>query len=275
MTLPSPAGSVSSPAVTLPNALRTVQERPIIEEYLRRQPELHIYELGDLDPEFWPRTRWWGWDDPLRALCLLYQSPEIPTLLCFTHQEDGRETQLLETLAPRLPARFYSHLSPELGEVVARYRHREDHGRHLKMALRDPSRLESADVEGVIPIGSPDLTELQRFYEAAYPDNWFDPRMLGVAPYFGIREGGRLVAVAGFHVVSPRYRVAALGNITTDPDHRGRGLARRATARLCRELLKSVDIIGLNVAADNAPAIACYRRLGFEVVAEFDEIAFS
>ena len=34
---------------------------------------------------------------------------------------------------------------------------------------------------------------------------------------------------------------------------------------------ETVDHIGLNVKADNAPALACYRRLGFEVAAEYGE----
>jgi ribosomal protein S18 acetylase RimI-like enzyme len=74
------------------------------------------------------------------------------------------------------------------------------------------------------------------------------------------------------HVYSARYRVAALGNITTHPGLRGRGLATAASARLCRELVQAgVDCIGLNVKADNTAALSCYRKLGFERVAEYGE----
>ena len=37
------------------------------------------------------------------------------------------------------------------------------------------------------------------------------------------------------------------------------------------ELQRTVDHIGLNVKADNAAAVACYRRLGFRPVAEYEE----
>jgi ribosomal protein S18 acetylase RimI-like enzyme len=80
-----------------------------------------------------------------------------------------------------------------------------------------------------------------------------------------------LVSVAGVHVVSLHYRVAALGNITTRPALRGRGYARRVTAHLCQSLAQRVDHIGLNVKADNAAALACYRRLGFQTIGQYEE----
>jgi predicted GNAT family acetyltransferase len=95
--------------------------------------------------------------------------------------------------------------------------------------------------------------------------------MVATGRYFGVREDGQLICIAGVHVYSPRYRVAALGNIVTHPAHRNRGHATRATARLCQALLDEVDHIGLNVKADNEAAIACYRKLGFEVVAPYGE----
>ena len=73
------------------------------------------------------------------------------------------------------------------------------------------------------------------------------------------------------HVFSPKYRVAAVGNVTTRPLSRGRGFATAATAAVCKNLFADVDIIGLNVRQDNATAIACYRKLGFDVVGEFEE----
>lgn len=43
------------------------------------------------------------------------------------------------------------------------------------------------------------------------------------------------------------------------------------TAALCRLLQVEIDVIGLNVRADNAPAIACYRGVGFEIRHAHDE----
>lgn len=97
--------------------------------------------------------------------------------------------------------------------------------------------------------------------------------MLHTAQYVCIRRDGSIVCTAGVHVYLPQYRVAALGNIATDPRYRKQGMCRRATAFLCRSLLNHVDTVGLNVKMDkdNVAAIACYQSLGFVAVAEHDE----
>jgi predicted GNAT family acetyltransferase len=115
------------------------------------------------------------------------------------------------------------------------------------------------------------LDEIMGLFETAYPDNFFEPRMLETKQYCGIRRSGELISVAGVHVYSTHYRVAALGNITTHPDYRGQGLGRILTAGLCKSLLNKIEHIGLNVKADNISAIKCYEKLGFEAVSSFGE----
>jgi predicted GNAT family acetyltransferase len=140
------------------------------------------------------------------------------------------------------------------------------------MGLTDRERLGGVDTSEAVALSEADADDLQAFYAASYPGNWFVPRMLETGFYYGVRRGGSLVSVAGVHVVSQRYRVAALGNITTRPDVRGQGLATIATTRLCQELLRAgIDHVGLNVKADNRAAIACYERLGFSLVASYGE----
>ena len=90
-----------------------------------------------------------------------------------------------------------------------------------------------------------------------------------------IFEGDRLVSAAGVHVFSPGRDVAALANIATLPDFRGRGFATATTARLSMSLLEHVNHLGLNVRADNVPAIRCYTNLGFETVASYIECSLT
>jgi predicted GNAT family acetyltransferase len=100
--------------------------------------------------------------------------------------------------------------------------------------------------------------------------------MLETGRYVGIRRDRELVCVAGVHVWSPTWRVAALGNVATLPAARGNGLATAACATLCRILLDDgIETISLNVRADNHAAIRAYEKLGFAHAADYDEVELS
>jgi ribosomal protein S18 acetylase RimI-like enzyme len=142
-------------------------------------------------------------------------------------------------------------------------------GHNRKMALAAP--VGGPVDDAVIRLGPADAGEAVAFYAASYPTGYFEPVNLERGPYVAIRDHRGIAAVAGVHVYSPARRVASLGNIATRPDARGRGLARRVTAALCRLLQDEIDVIGLNVRADNAVAIACYRGVGFEIRHAYDE----
>ncbi|MEM7348808.1 MAG: GNAT family N-acetyltransferase [Chloroflexota bacterium] len=178
---------------------------------------------------------------------------------------------LVEGIKPILPRRFYSHFSPNVIDVLGDDYELDSHGTYYKMGLNLPEKLADIDVSDVIALGVDDLAEVQQLYAESYPNNAFDPRMLETDCYYGVRHAGKLVAIAGIHVYSPTYRVAALGNITTHPSVRGQGLATAVTARLCQALQSAVDTIGLNVHSENKSALVCYQRLGFEQIATYEE----
>jgi GNAT superfamily N-acetyltransferase len=249
-----------------------LHDKKEIECFLRKNVDLNIYSLGDLDDLFWPYTIWYASKSgtAVRAVALLYIGQSLPTLLALS-DEDRSMPALLAAIAEFLPPRFYAHLSPGLESVFENGYQRQSHGSHYKMALRDEIAVTGYDCSGAVPLRIQDLDAIQEFYSRSYPGNWFDPRMLQTGQYFGLREAGGIASVAGIHVYSPEYRVAALGNVATLPSCRGQGLAKRVTARVCQSLLKDVRHIGANVKADNAAAIRCYRRLGFEIIARYEE----
>lgn len=252
-----------------------LSDRDSIEALLRRDVDLHLYEIGDLDDFFWPRTAWHGLIEggELREAALVYAAPDLPTVLALSRDPTSMRA-LLREMTPRLPDRFYAHLSPGLADELAPHFYATSHGKHAKMALRSTTAVEAVNTSEVALLSPADAPELLSLYESSYPGNWFDPRMLETGHYAGIRRGGELVSAAGVHVYSRRYRVAALGNITTRPDVRGRGLGAAVTAGLCKDLARSVDHIGLNVKSDNTSAITCYSKLGFEHVAVYEEMSF-
>ncbi|MEU8156094.1 GNAT family N-acetyltransferase [Micromonospora sp. NPDC048986] len=248
--------------------VRAEHDRMVLARLLGRDPVLHAYQLGDLDDFFWPYTSWYRRGD---QVALLYHGTDLPTLLAFAAPADTAALSvLLAQVAPVLPARLYAHLSPGLADALSGSFRLACGGRHHRMALTDPARLGSVAPAGVV-LETADLPQVRALYAQAYPGNWFDERMMQTGQYLGIRDGGAVVAVAGVHVFSPAYRVAALGNVTTHPRWRGRGLGASVVAALCARLRESVEHVTLNVKADNVAAVRLYERVGFTRVADYDE----
>jgi ribosomal protein S18 acetylase RimI-like enzyme len=250
-----------------------IHDRDELESFLRRDTFLHLYGLGDLDDAAWPFTTWHGVrrGGRLAAVILVYTRYESPVVLVLGQNDDGAIGELLRGAIPRLPQRFYAHLSPGLEDALTPHYSLTPHGEHRKMALAHPARLETVDVSNVVQLTPADAEDAKTLYREGYPGNHFRPSELDGKPYVGVRGSEGLIAIAGVHAYSERYGVAALGNITTHPDHRDKGYGKAVTARLCGLLRDRVRDIGLNVNADNTPAIACYRALGFEVAHTYSE----
>jgi predicted GNAT family acetyltransferase len=250
-----------------------LHDKTEIERYLRNDVHLNIYSIGDLDDFFWPYTTWYGFKsrERITAVVLIYAGLSLPTLVAISREADDAMAKLLNSIRHLLPSRFCAHLGMGLATVLDETYNLESHGEYYKMALIDKVLASGKDFPDVERLSRRDLNSIQALYKESYPGNWFDPRMLETNQYFGIREENRLVSIAGVHVYSPQYQVAALGNITTLPTHRNKGCGTRVTARLCRSLLDENIEIGLNVKADNKAAISCYRGLGFRLVASFEE----
>ena len=97
--------------------------------------------------------------------------------------------------------------------------------------------------------------------------------MLETGRYVGIRRDGELACVAGIHVWSPTWGVAALGNVATLPALRG-PVSRLRRARGCAACCSTTGStsISLNVRSDNAAAIRAYEKLGFAHAADYVEV---
>ena len=245
-----------------------------IETFLRKNVFLNIYSLGDLDDFFRPYTNWYGLTNTtgIKAMVLVYTGGSLSCLHALTEGENIHYMEeLLQSLIPIFPERFYAHLSLGLEGALGKHYTLKSHGEHYKMALTRKSLLSRIDTSEVTALSMSDLDEIVSLFQAAYPENWFDPRLLDTNQYYGVRVSGKLVSLAGVHVYSRRYRVAALGNITTHPEYRDKGYGTAVTARVCKSLLRETDHVGLNVNVDNTSAIRCYEKLGFEAVDSYGE----
>ncbi len=253
-------------------SLQEIRQKSLLAVFLRSHPALYLYHLGDLDDFYWPQTSWFGWveNQNLEAVLLVYKAfrPHIALTLAAPEHEMAMR-KLLAAAVPRLPDPVYFHISPGLTASVEQAFAVVSHGLHLRMRLANP--LSVLHNPSAVPLSPADLPAIQQLLAQANPENAFDPALLPTGHFFGIWEDGYLASMAGIHVHSPEYRVAALGSVATLPAHRGKGLARQTTAAVIHSLLPSTDEIGLNVRADNTPAVRLYQSLGFSKEASYYE----
>jgi ribosomal protein S18 acetylase RimI-like enzyme len=262
-----------------PLEIETLAEHAPIERFLRRSAAAQIYALADLDPAFWPDTRWFathGSDGEIDAFCLVLEKLALPIVYAVAPPRDRATLDLVHALVPQLPRRFFVNFPYGSAGDFSSTHEIAAHGEYLKMSLADPSALDAFERPGIERLGPQHLAEIDEFYtKRAFRDDerrgFFAPYMLDMFPWFGVREHGELVSLAGVHVFSQQFGVAALGNVATAPARRGRGLARAVCARLARELSARVPLVGLNVAAKNVAAIRCYHSLGFRAVMRYEE----
>ena len=81
-------------------------------------------------------------------------------------------------------------------------------------------------------------------------------------PYYGLREEGRLIAMAGERM-RPAPGLAELSGVCTAPDRQGRGLAGRMIRRVLAGFQERGDTPFLHSYATNTHAIRLYESLGF------------
>lgn len=122
-----------------------------------------------------------------------------------------------------------------------------------------------------VPLDSSQISTVNRLYSRGV-GAILTRTLMNEGRYFGIFHQRTLVAVAGTHFIAPRYEIAAVGNVFTHPDYRGRGLAKACTSAVTASLLNDCPDVVLNVNAVNEPARRAYRRLGYEEYCPFIEV---
>ena len=251
--------------------VEVLHTKSTILKFLKENPALQIYAIGDLDDFFWPKTIWYSLKDKeaIQAIALIYIGMDTPTLLAFHNGESDYSSILIQKIKNYLPATFYAHLSSGLLDTFKVNSTIHHYGLNYKMVLN--KKVEKPQNDNIRQLNNNNLDIIEAFFAIAYPKNWFDSRMLETGKYYGYFIDDTLVGIAGIHVFSAIYKVAALGNIATHPAYRGQGIAYKVVSALCYDLQHCVETIGLNVNSENTHAIKCYEKIGFEIIGTYDE----
>ncbi|AUW59932.1 GNAT family N-acetyltransferase [Sphingobium sp. SCG-1] len=89
----------------------------------------------------------------------------------------------------------------------------------------------------------------------------FAARTYQLGRFLGVKEGGRLVAMAGERMRLPGY--AEVSGVCTHPDHRGKGYAAALMRAVAQNMLALGETPFLHCYASNLSAIRLYESLGF------------
>jgi len=225
------------------------------------------YSLADLAPAHraWTRIALARrGNGAAEAACLFYRHPAFNSLI-----PDGDLAGVAAILADAARAA----LLPDTTYILAREPHLvalerpyalHDRSAMCRMAIdRHTFRPPADHPRGLRRLASDDTTALGALY-AHYPASTFTPDQLAHGVFYGVGHAERLLAAAGTHVVAAEFGIAAVGNVFTLPEARGRGYGAATTAGVVGALLDGpCDEVILNVVAANTVARAIYARLGF------------
>ncbi|MGZ6269686.1 MAG: GNAT family N-acetyltransferase [Candidatus Limnocylindrales bacterium] len=246
--------------------VRSVTDRELLRRFLEGDRLYAAYAICDLEDGEFGRTRWsmaFDGETPV-ALVLEYSGPS-PQPVFFMGEPRGLEAILRETVRPRTA--YVAARTEHLPAIASQYR--VEPGPAMVRMWVDRARFRPFpdEVQRILPV---EVSDLNRLYGLGFAA-WLPSSAISEGVYFGIRLRGQLVSAAGTHVISGSGRLGVVGNVMTHADFRGRGYATAVTGAVTAELLRRCDQVVLNVRADNAPALAAYRRLGYLEHVRFEE----
>jgi len=296
--------------------VKNLRDSEEILSFLQQDRLYAAYAIGDLEPSLFARCQWFGAEDDgkTQALALLFTGLHPHAL--FTMGDDAGVAAILDSAlrlgsGQALQSKLaYFTSRPEHLTVLEAFYDLDEVEQMLRMVITSadfrpvlsPPVLSVAEgPKGHVPgpairLNPTHLDQLLELYRLG-GGSAFAPYQLRDGVYYGIEVSGQLVSVAGTHLVSPTFGVAAVGNIFTRPNHRRRGYATACTSHVVEELLvlrrdsgeplglssgrrlsraaqdraQGLDVV-LNVNRGNAEAIEIYERLGFRRYCPFIEV---
>lgn len=117
-------------------------------------------------------------------------------------------------------------------------------------------------------LGVDDIDDMLKLVELTQPGP-FERRTIEMGLYLGVREQGRLLAMAGERLAAAPY--TEVSGVCTHPDARGRGLGEQLVRAVATGIFARCETPFLHVAAESpsfTTSSALYERLGFRTRSE-------
>ncbi len=246
--------------------IRQTRDRELLREFLDSDRLFAAYALCDLDDREFGRTRWGVALDHGRPVSVVMEYTGLsPQPLFVMGDRAGVVGALRDVIRPRTA---YLAARPELLSAAASVYKVSDGPPMVRMWVdRSSFRPTPSAAIRLVPA---DIGDLNKLYDFGLT-SWLPSESVANGVYYGIRINGHLVAAAGTHVVSRTMGLAAVGNVLTHRDYRGRGFAKIVTGAVTQELLRFCDQVVLNVRSDNPPALRAYLAIGYLEHTRFEE----
>jgi ribosomal protein S18 acetylase RimI-like enzyme len=238
-----------------------------IRELLKPRVEYTAYALGQLEPGLFERTRWHYARGSTGTGLVLHSRGGLGDATFVMGDPDAVSATL--SIYPGA-VNTYVTCQPQHVDGLRQVYRLSNQQPMIRMSVR-PADFQPAQRIRTIALQGIDIRRVNQLYSAEGNPSYYIPEHLDQGVYRGVVVDGRLVAVAGTHVVSAQERVAVVGNVFTHPAYRGYGYATAATSAVTEALLRFCDTVVLTVDPKNSPAVSAYRRLGYQQVCQLVE----
>ncbi len=238
-----------------------------IRSLLRPRVEYTAYALGQLEPGLFERTHWYHARGGTGTGLVLHSRGGLGDATFVMGDPDAVSAIL--SIHPGAVNTYVTCQPQHVDRLQSVFR-LSNQQPMIRMAV-DPQAFEPAERVRTIALHGVDIRRINQLYSAEGNPSYYIADHIDHGVYRGVVAGGRLVAIAGTHVVSRQERIAVVGNVFTHPDYRGHGYATAATSAVTESLLQYCDQVVLTVDPKNSPAVTAYRRLGYEEVCQLVE----
>ena len=120
----------------------------------------------------------------------------------------------------------------------------------------------AAPDEAIVALGAEDAEEMLALATLTKPGP-FSLKSQALGRFWGVRESGRIVAMAGERMKQQGF--TELSGVCTHPDHRGKGYARRLSLHVAGQIVEAGARPYLHAFASNTAAIGLYETIGFSL----------